>query len=171
MAATPTPATSPCPTADAAALRKAPAEREAAWLGLLQVHADLTRGLDAELVSEVGLSLSAVDVLTRVAFSEGGMLRVSEIANATLLSQSRISRLAAELERRGLLERRPCPGDSRVVNVAITDAGRTLLSRALDVYWDGVDRQLLDRLTESQIEELGRIWAKALGPRAEGCPT
>jgi DNA-binding MarR family transcriptional regulator len=171
MAATPTPATSACPVADAAALRTPPAAREAAWLGLLQVHADLTRGLDAELLSEVGLSLSAVDVMTRIAFSEAGVMRISEIAKSTLLSQSRISRLAAELERRGLLERRPCPGDSRAVNVVITDDGRTLLGRALDVYWDGVDRQLLDRLTERQIDELGRIWSKALGPRAEGCPT
>jgi DNA-binding MarR family transcriptional regulator len=171
MAVTPTPETPTCPAGDAAALRKAPAAREAAWLGLLQVHADLTRGLDAELLSAVGLSLSAVDVLTRIAVTEEGMMRVSDIAKATLLSQSRISRLAAELEQRGLLERRPCPGDSRVVNVAITEGGRTLLGRALDVYWDAVDRQLLDRLTERQIDELGRIWAKALGPRAEGCPT
>jgi DNA-binding MarR family transcriptional regulator len=167
MAATPTPATPSCP----AALRTAPAAREAAWLGLLQVHADLTRGLDAELLSRVGLSLSAVDVLTRIAFSEEGMMRISEIANTSLLSQSRVSRLAAELEQRGLLERRPCPSDSRAVNAVITEDGRALLGRALDVYWDGVDRRLLDLLTESQIDELGRIWSKALGPRAEGCPT
>ena len=42
-------------------------EREAAWLGILQAHADVTRALDAALAQRHGLSLSAYEVLSRLA--------------------------------------------------------------------------------------------------------
>src|SRR3954465_15749336 len=68
-------------------------EREAAWVGLLQAHSELTRAVDAHLSSRHGLSFSSYEVLSRIAHAEGGHLRMSEIADRCQLSLSRVSRV------------------------------------------------------------------------------
>src|SRR3954453_8060986 len=87
-------------------LKYCPPEREAAWFGLLAAHAELTRGLDACLSSKHGLSLSAYEVLSRLAHADDGHLRMSALANCTQLSLSRVSRVIDMLEQRGLVERK-----------------------------------------------------------------
>src|SRR5881227_1417885 len=101
-----------------------------AWIGLLETHKRLTRALDAELEAEHGLTLSGVECLGRLAAAEDRSLRLSVLAAATGLSLSRISRITDTLEGRGLVERRPCPGDARAVNAYLTDAGLELVRRA-----------------------------------------
>src|SRR4051794_21455144 len=97
-------------------LKYFPPAREAAWIGLLQAHAEFTRACDAALAAQHGLSLSAYEVLSRLAHAEGGHLRMSMLAERSGLSLSRVSRVIDMLEGRGLVARRSCPGDSRVVH-------------------------------------------------------
>src|SRR5436305_1228487 len=86
-----------------------------AWIGMLEAHKRLTRALDAEREAEHGLSLSAVEVLGRLAASgDDRSLRLTALAGETGLSLSRISRIVDTLEDRGLVERHSCPGDARV---------------------------------------------------------
>lgn len=56
----------------------------------------------------------------------GPGLRLGALAEVAYLPQPSMSRLVERLERRGLLERRPCPGDGRGVLVALTPAGAAL---------------------------------------------
>src|SRR6202020_3232590 len=77
-----------------------------AWIGLLETHKRLTRELDAELEARFDLTLSTVEMLGRLRAARDRCLRLTPLASACGLSLSRVSRLAAELERRGLLERR-----------------------------------------------------------------
>src|SRR3954447_26010455 len=114
-------------------------EREAAWFGLLAAHAELTRGLDACLSAKHGLTLSAYEVLSRLAHAEEGHLRMSELAGQTQLSLSRVSRVIDVLCERGLAERKSCPGDSRVVHATITGKGSALFSDAQDTFFETVD--------------------------------
>src|ERR1700681_4808206 len=114
-----------------AAAPRLPEEQAAAWGGFLAGHAELTRALDAGLASEFGLSLSALEVLARLAWVDDGQLRMTDLAQGALLSQSRVSRLVDQLEARGLVERSSCPSDSRSVYATITEQGRTLTNRAL----------------------------------------
>ena len=158
-------------TIPAQSLRAPSAEREAAWVGLLQVHADLTRAIDAELSAKVGLSLSAFEVLLRVAGADDGLMRISDVAEAALLSPSRASRLVTELEQRGLIERRPCASDSRVVHARCTEQGRELLGRAFELYWERVERQLFANLTDEQVRALAELWPRVLGREPGPCPT
>src|SRR4051812_10293659 len=105
-----------------AGLKYFPPEREKAWFGLLSAHAELTRGLDACLSAKHGLTLSAYEVLSRLAHAEDGHLRMSEVADQSQLSLSRVSRVIDMLSDRGLAERKSCPTDSRVVHATITPA-------------------------------------------------
>ena len=61
------------------------------------------------------------EVLDRLA--AGTAKRVQELAGATHLSQSALSRTVARLEKDGLVNRAMCPDDRRGVSVCLTPTG------------------------------------------------
>src|SRR4051794_39130000 len=146
-------------------------ERQAAWIGLLQAHAELTRGLDAALSARHGLSLSAYEVLNRLAHAQGGHLRMSNLAEQSQLSLSRVSRVIDALERRGYVARKSCATDSRVVHATITDAGRALMSEAQDTFFEVVEERFLGRLSCDEVGQLGDLLRRLLtDPLGSSCP-
>ena len=97
-------------------LKHASPQRASAFLGLVRAGETLVRDLDADLERDHGISLRAHEVLLVLAlFAPGGRLRMAELNGRTPLSQSRVSRLVAELEARGLVKRSPADGDDRAV--------------------------------------------------------
>src|ERR1700744_2532231 len=98
-----------------------------AWIGLLETAKRFTRVLDAELDRRFGLTLSELELLGRLGAAPGRCLRLTSLADACGLSLSGVSRIAGALERRGLLERRPCDDDGRAVEAHLTAAGLGLL--------------------------------------------
>src|SRR6202020_2874680 len=125
-----------------------------AWIDLLQKSKQLTRVIDAELEARFDLTLSTVELLGRLGAASDRCLRLTALASACGLSLSRVSRLAAELERRGLLERRPCDDDGRAVEAHLTRAGLELLREAQEVHFASVKRAFFDRLAESELQPL-----------------
>ena len=140
-----------------------PAEQAAAWVGFLAAHTEITRALDAGLNAQFGLSLSALEVMARIAWESDGRLRMSDLAQGALLSQSRVSRIVDQLETRGLAERFACPSDSRVVFAGLTEAGRELIGRALEFHWLQVQERFFAALSTDQVLALGTIWKGVLG--------
>ena len=142
--------------------RKLSAEERAAWTGFLRVHAEVVRRLDGELEREHGLGLNSYDVLVQLSLAPGGM-RMSELADAVLLSRAGITHLVERLERDGLVERRPGTRDSRQVFASVTERGLDLLARSTPSHLLAVREQFLDRLTEHQKSELAAVWRALLG--------
>ena len=139
-----------------------------AWAGLQRAHRELTRGLEATLDERYGLSLSALELLGRLAAAEERRRRLSRLADDVGLSLSRVSRIVDALERRGLVERRPCPEDTRATNACLTDAGLELVREAQVAHLDDVQIRFLDRLSPSELRTLGRVFdrlGKPLAPR------
>ena len=132
-------------------------QRGLAWLGLLQAHAELTRSLDAELHASHGISLSAYEMLSRLAHCSEGYMRMSDLAQATSLSLSRVSRLVDQLQARGLVSRRSCESDSRIVYATIEDRGRGLVRNAQETFFAVVDERFVGRLSCSEVEQLGAL--------------
>ena len=128
----------------------------------MKSHAALTKALDADLIANVAIPLSAFEVLFGVAYSDEGYLRMSEVAERAMLSPSRVSRLVTELERRGLLERRTCDTDSRVVYAAITDDGRALLAEVEELHFEGIERRFFSALSDKQVTQLAELWPRVL---------
>ena len=131
-----------------------------AWVGLLHAHATLVKQLDAELLAAHGLSLSAFEVLWRLATAEHGRLRMTELAEMVLLSPSGLSRLVDRLENESMIERIACPTDGRAVNATITDVGRARLSESEATHFDGVRRQFLAHFSEAEVGQLGEFWLR-----------
>jgi DNA-binding MarR family transcriptional regulator len=140
-------------------------EEEMAWRGLLETYAQLVGALDARLIAEHNMPLGAIDALIAIAHAEGGAISVSELAEQLGLSPSRVSRLAIDLERQGLVERRRSSSDSRSTEVAATDAGRARLLEAAPGYFETVRGLLIDPLGKRELKQLGRIWERLRAAR------
>jgi DNA-binding MarR family transcriptional regulator len=140
-----------------------------AWIGLLETHRKLTRALDAELEAAYGLSLSALELLGRLAASEERRLRLSILAEETGLSLSRVSRIVDALERRELVRRRPCPSDARAVNAHLTEAGLDLARRAQAAHHVAVQERFFDLLRPEEIAMLADVFGRFAPRAASAC--
>ena len=105
----------------------------------------LSRRLRQEAVGEVTPSqLSALTVL-----AARGELTLGELAAIERIAPPSMTRIAARLEERGLLERRPDASDRRIARVAVSSAGQDLL----DETSSRRDAYLSTRLTEFTEQE------------------
>ena len=139
----------------------------AALLGLLRAAEVVDRELDGDLRRAHGIGLPGFEILLHLgAFSADGSLRMGELTRQAPLSQSRVSRLVAELSTRGLVRRDTFSGDSRSVLVTLTEAGADLLREASHTHLDSLGRVLFSRLTRVEVAELARLTAKILGDAA-----
>ena len=80
-----------------------------AWRSYLQSHATIVRLLDAELISEHGITTRDYEVLLYLAQSPDRRLPMSALAESTMLTRSGITRLVDGLVAGGFIERVSCP--------------------------------------------------------------
>jgi DNA-binding MarR family transcriptional regulator len=135
-----------------------------AWIGLLETHKRLTRALEAELEDEHGLTISALELLGRLAAAENRSLGLSALAGACGLSLSRVSRVMDSLEARGLVERRPVQSDARAVEGHLTAAGLDLVRRAQASHFAAVQRRFFEHLSEEQVSALADVFSRFVPP-------
>jgi DNA-binding MarR family transcriptional regulator len=94
--------------------------------------ADLTHGAAIRLLrfvrrEDVAAGLSAPQLSALSVLVYGGPQSISALAAAEQVRPPTMSRLVDDLEHLGLAERLAKPGDRRVYQVRVTDAGRSLL--------------------------------------------
>jgi DNA-binding MarR family transcriptional regulator len=128
-----------------------------AWRAFLRAHASVTRVLEAELLAEHDLPLASYDVLVQLAEAPDRRLRMTELADAVLLSRSGVTRLVDRLEKGGLVARCPVESDGRGVAARLTDAGLDRLRTASRTHLRGVAHHFVDRLDASDLRTLERI--------------
>lgn len=126
------------------------------WAAFLESHAFVMRRLAAELEAEEGLSLADFDALIQLGIAPDGRRRMSELADAVLLSRSGVSRMVDRLAAAGLMERRMCPSDARGAEAALTPAGMDRLQRAAEVHFRGVARHFTDVISAGDREAVTR---------------
>src|SRR5436305_8285477 len=141
-----------------------------AWIGLLETHKRLVRGLDAELEAEHGLTLSALEALGRLAAAPEHQLRLSDLADECGLSLSRISRIIHSLQSRGLVERRGVDSDARAVLAHLTRDGLHLVKAAQCSHFAAVQRSFFEHLSPAEIQTLADIFGR-FAPRAAAART
>jgi DNA-binding MarR family transcriptional regulator len=82
---------------------------------------------------------------------------MSELAERSQSSRSRVSHAVARLEEAGWVRRESVPDDRRASLAVLTDEGYAALAAAAPGHVEGVRRHLLDRLTPAQVVALRRI--------------
>ncbi|MGH2584393.1 MAG: MarR family winged helix-turn-helix transcriptional regulator [Dehalococcoidia bacterium] len=135
--------------------------RRNAWRPFLSTATALLDRIARDMDAAGVLPLGWYDVLVELAQAREGRLRMSELAEAVVLSKSSLSRLVDHLEGAGLLSRQPVPGDRRGAFAVLTDAGRAAVEQAWPVYARSIEqhfaRHLRDAETDVLIAALGRI--------------
>jgi DNA-binding MarR family transcriptional regulator len=138
-----------------------------AWHALLQVSSRVVAELDRRLDLEHRMSVREFDVLINLDNAAGGGLRMTDLADAVMLSSGGLTRLVGRLEQRGLLRREPDPSDGRGSLASLTDTGRARLAEARTTH-DAVIRELLGAtLSQTELRSLERTLQKTL-PTAGG---
>jgi DNA-binding MarR family transcriptional regulator len=133
-----------------------------AWRGLLRVHAQLSKALDAQLEAAHGLQLTSYEVLMYLSDADGGRMRMNDLAASVLLSRSGLTRLVDRLEREGYLERCSCAHDARGAFAVLTQAGREKLEAARETHLAGVRELFLAHFTPEELDVLGDAWERVL---------
>ncbi|MEU3408149.1 MarR family transcriptional regulator [Streptomyces sp. NPDC006670] len=103
------------------------------WCALSLLHGRIEAHLERALQAGHGLSVreySLLDVLSRQHDGPGGHLRMHQVAESVVLSQSATTRLVSRLEDRGLLNRYLCDTDRRGIYTDVSQAGLDLLAEA-----------------------------------------
>jgi DNA-binding MarR family transcriptional regulator len=119
--------------------------------------------LERELVAEQGLSLAAYDVLVQLAEAADRSLRMTDLADAVLLSRSGVTRLVDRLETAGLVTRQRTNDDGRGIVAVLTEKGLSRLRVAAVTHLDGIVRHFVARLDCAQLAELGAITSRLSG--------
>lgn len=106
------------------------------------------------------LAVNEYDVLFTLSRCPSGWLRLNELNDNVLLSQSSLSRLVERLEKRGLLERMPAPDDGRGVLVKLTDEGAQLQKQIGREHVREIAELVAPALTAAEQRELLRLTEK-----------
>lgn len=120
------------------------------WQAFLAASALVDRRLDQQLREEAGISHLQYEILVRLAATGDHELRMTELADAVLNSKSGLTYQVSQLEKAGLVRRRPCTRDDRAVYAVLTPAGKRLLERAAPGHVALVRELLVDVLTPEQ---------------------
>jgi len=123
--------------------------RVSAWRLLLETHRDLVARLDRELRSGVGLELLYYDVMLHIT-EGGGARRMTDLAEAVVLSKSGLTSVVDRMERAGLIERQADPRDRRATRVVLTSEGEARFREAAAYHRDVVHGIFTSVLTEEE---------------------
>jgi len=134
------------------------AEEMYAWREYLRGSRLLEAALDHDLQAH-GLQLSEYEIISILSEQPGGRLRMSVIAEQVVQSRSRLTHTAGRLENRGWVRREACAGDRRGVELVLTAAGYTEITRMAPTHVDSVRGNLLDHLSREDLLGLGRAMA------------
>ena len=140
-----------------AAPRWLSADERRIWLGWVFTSRLLWEEVERDLQRDSGLSFGHYEILVMLSEAPGRARRMSELADATQSSRSRLSHAVARLEELGWVRREPCAEDRRGALAVLTDEGFAALEAAAPMHVESVRRHLFDLLSPAQIANLREI--------------
>ncbi len=120
------------------------------WKAVLRVQAYMVADLDRRTGEAGVLSPTWLDVLLKLSHAPAQRLRMSDLAELTILSRGGVTRLVTRIEADGLLCREPCADDGRGAFAVLTPAGSEALRRAGSVYRKALVERFATHLTAAQ---------------------
>ncbi len=133
-----------------------PPDGREAWHRLLQVARLVLRELDRRLDDEHRMRVTEFDVLITLDNAPGRRLRMTDLADAVMLSSGGLTRLVGRLEQRGFVARIQDETDARAFHATLTADGARRLAEARITH-DAVIAELVSaHLSASGVAELER---------------
>jgi len=135
------------------------AEEQRTWRSFLAGVQTLLSVVEGQLQHDSAIPHGYYEILVRLSEADGRALRMSQLAEASTSSKSRLSHAVARLEERGWVERLDCETDRRGQFARLTDKGFAALAAAAPGHAEQVRRSLFDLITPDQAAQLGTIMA------------
>ena len=129
-------------------------EQQAAWRAFAGATVKLRWALECQLRRDAGLSFIEYHALARLSEYPGHTMRMSDLAEVTDASLSRLSHLIKRLEARDLVRREPDPDDGRFTNAILTPAGLRLLTASAPAHVAKVRELVIDALSPAELRQL-----------------
>jgi DNA-binding MarR family transcriptional regulator len=128
-----------------------PAE-DALWRSIMRIVKVLPRSLDADLIHGAGLTASDYTTLMHLSEAPNRELRMSDLAGATGLSASRMTRLVDDLQERSLVTKVASSSDARGNIAKLTPRGMAKLRSAWPVHLASVRSLFLDHMDPAAVK-------------------
>lgn len=137
-------------------------QEQRAWRAHLSANKLLSHRLDREL-HDFGLSLNDYEILVTLSESPGHRMRMSDLAEVTIQSRSRLSHQISRMEDARLVTRQSCPEDRRGTFAVLTEHGWETIQRVAPHHVAGVREHFIDLLTQDQLEHLEKAYESIVG--------
>jgi DNA-binding MarR family transcriptional regulator len=128
--------------------------QEACWRTFAAAMVKLRWALECQLQQDAGLSFVEYHALAMLSEQPGRTMRMSELAEVTNASLSRLSHLIKRLELRQLVRRETDPADGRFTNAILTRAGLRLLTASAPAHVARVRELVIDALSAAELRQL-----------------
>lgn len=134
-------------------------DEQQSWRSVVAGTRRLLERLEQDL-KEHGLAHGDFGLLVALSEAEDDRLRMSDLAERSLESRSRLSHHVRRLEQRDLVRRQSCPEDRRGSFAVLTEAGRALIEASAPHHVAAVRANLLDHLAPGELDLLAGIFAR-----------
>ena len=135
-----------------------PAEMKA-WRSYIIASRHLLEALDTDLNGH-DLSMPDYEILAQLSDAPERRLRMSELAEITLLSRSRLSHRMKVMEKAGWVKREACPSDKRGFFAVMTPKGWKAIVAAAPDHVASVRTRFVDHLSTQEQVVLAGIFSR-----------
>ena len=120
-------------------------EEQRAWRAYIRLAQLLMRQLDRDL-HPFGLSMHDYEILVELSEAPLSRMRMTELADRTAQSRSRLSHQINRMETRGLVTRENCEGDKRGTFAVLTPHGLDTIAKVAPHHVASVREHFLDQV-------------------------
>lgn len=130
-------------------------QEQASWRAWLSASLLLNDRLNRDLQAQHGLTLADYEILVWLSEAPDRRLRMSDLAERTLSSRSRLSHQVDRMEQAGLVTREVCAEDRRGSFAVLTEHGWDVIVAAAPDHVASVRAHLVDALSPEAFAALG----------------
>ena len=136
-------------------------EEQRAWRAYIQLAQLLMRQLDRDL-HPFGLSMHDYEILVELSEAARNRLRMTELADRTAQSRSRLSHQINRMESKGLVVREGCEGDKRGTFAVLTAHGLATIGKVAPSHVASVREHFIDQLKPAELTALTEAYGPVL---------
>ena len=128
-------------------------EEQRAWRAYIRLAQLLMRQLDRDL-NPFGLSMHDYEILVELSEAPHRRMGMTELADRTAQSRSRLSHQISRMEAKSLVSRENCEGDKRGTFAVLTQHGAATISEVAPHHVASVRRHFIDQLGSLELTTL-----------------
>ena len=130
------------------------------WRFYLRASGRINTQVSDSLKEQTGLTVDDYEVLVHLSEADTQRLRMTELSNRLLHSQSRLTQRIDRLTKRGLVCREKCTDDGRGTFAVLTADGKKLITEAAPGHVRDVRAALIDLIEPGERAVIARVFER-----------